>query len=80
MQNYYQEHPSLITDNESQKTKNDLLIQLTFVGTLSILFSNCMGLAAQFLLEAFGTKVVAVIAGALTTLGMFLASISTKVC
>ncbi|CDH49075.1 predicted protein [Lichtheimia corymbifera JMRC:FSU:9682] len=38
-----------------------------------------MGLAAQFLLEAFGTKVVAVIAGALTTLGMFLASISTKI-
>lgn len=80
MQNYYQEHHSLITDDESQETKNDLLLQLTFVGTLSILFSNCMGPAAQFLLGAFGTKIVAVIAGALTTLGMLLASLSTKVC
>ena len=76
---YYLEHPYLITDG-SQEAKNDLLLKLTFVGTLSILFSNCMGPVAQLLLGTFGTRIVAVIAGTLTTLGMYLTSFSKEVC
>ncbi|KAI8136872.1 major facilitator superfamily domain-containing protein [Fennellomyces sp. T-0311] len=57
----------------------DAPFQLSFVGTLCLIFSNCMGSFGQILGSILGTRIVLLIGTFLITVGMICAGFSTQI-
>ena len=55
-------------------------LQLSFVGTFCLIFSNCMGPFSQILGSMWGTRAVLLIGTCLIAIGMIMAGFSTQVC
>ncbi|KAI7900956.1 major facilitator superfamily domain-containing protein [Cokeromyces recurvatus] len=65
--------------NVYRGTVPDSQFQLSFVGTLLEIFVNLMGPVAQLIASQFGSKSVLIIGTILATLGLELASLSSKI-
>lgn len=71
MQDYYQQ--TYFSDLP------DAALQLSFVGTLSMVFANSMGPFAQILSSYFGTRVVMLIGTLFIAIGLFMAGFAYEV-
>lgn len=72
MQDYYQQ-------NVFGNDYSNVALQLSFVGTLCLIFSNCMGPFAQILQSYIGTRGVLFIGTMFIAVGLIIAGFSYQV-
>ncbi|KAI9029021.1 major facilitator superfamily domain-containing protein [Phycomyces nitens] len=71
MQDYY--------DQNTFKDVPNALLQLSFVGTLSSVFTNCMGPVAQILASVFGVRVVMITGVLFVVVGLEMAGFASQI-
>ncbi|KAI9494789.1 major facilitator superfamily domain-containing protein [Zychaea mexicana] len=72
MQDYYEQ-------NVFKDTVSNAPLQLSFVGTFCLIFSNCMGPVAQILNSIWGTRVVLLLGTLFVAVGVIIAGFSTQI-
>ncbi|CAO3597811.1 unnamed protein product [Absidia cylindrospora] len=80
MQTYFNDHQLGMSSSEtSQQAKNQLVINLSFVGTMALIFTNICGPLAQILTSIWGHRIVLILGTLCVTLGLILAGFASEI-